>query len=94
MALEVVTKNDLIKFKIELLSEIRALLSIPEPEENNDEMRRWLKTNDVLRMLKISSSTLQTLRVNGTIPYSKIGNTLFYDIEDIQKVLLNKKHIL
>ena len=94
MALEVVTKNDLINFKIELLSEIRALLSIPEPENNNDEMRRWLKTNDVLRMLKISSSTLQTLRVNGTIPYSKIGNTLFYDIEDIQKVLLNKKHIL
>jgi hypothetical protein len=37
-------------------------------------------------MLGISPGTLQTLRLNGTIPFTKIGGVLFYDEEDINRL--------
>jgi len=30
---------------------------------------------------------LQTLRTNGTLPFSRIGNKLYYRTEDIQRIL-------
>jgi hypothetical protein len=38
-------------------------------------------------MLGISPGTLQTLRINGTIPYTKVGGIIFYDKKDIQKIM-------
>jgi len=42
-------------------------------------------------MLKISPGTLQNLRVNGTIRYTKIGGILYYKQEDIHRLLEGKK---
>jgi hypothetical protein len=47
----------------------------------------WLDGQDVMKALYISPRTLQTLRDNGTIPYSRIGNKLYYRKQDIQKIL-------
>jgi len=55
------------------------------------ETKKWLKTPEVLRILKISPGTLQTLRLNGTIPYTKIGCSLYYDNQDITKILTDNK---
>jgi hypothetical protein len=33
--------------------------------------KKWLKAHEVRRLLKISPGTLQTLKANGTIPYTK-----------------------
>jgi hypothetical protein len=30
---------------------------------------------------------LQTLRINGTIPYTKVGGIIFYDKKDIQQIM-------
>jgi hypothetical protein len=38
-------------------------------------------------VLNVSSGTLQTLRINGTLPYTKIGGIIFYDAEEIYKLL-------
>lgn len=38
-------------------------------------------------MLEISPGTLQTLRTNGTIRYSKIGGIFYYKYKDILKIL-------
>lgn len=35
--------------------------------------QRWLKSHQVRRLLTISPGTLQHLRVNGALPYTKIG---------------------
>ena len=42
-------------------------------------------------MLNISSGTLQNMRVNGIIPFSKIGRMNFYSLSDILKVLETSK---
>ena len=39
------------------------------------------------KLLNISGGTMQTLRTNGTLPYKKIGHIIYYDIEDIQRML-------
>lgn len=82
MAIELITKDDFTRFKHELFSELKTMLTptaLPT--------KRWLKTHDVLRLLKISSGTLQTLRINGTIKAKKVGGTLYYDFVEIEKML-------
>ncbi|HWY38093.1 MAG TPA: helix-turn-helix domain-containing protein [Bacteroidia bacterium] len=82
MAAEIITKEDLQEFGQQLLNQIKGLLgqAIEEP-------KKWLKSYQVKNMLKISDNTLQTLRDNGTIPFTKIGGILYYSIEDINRVL-------
>jgi hypothetical protein len=42
-------------------------------------------------MLGISPGTLQNMRINGTIPFTKMGGILFYDSGEIQKILESNK---
>jgi len=49
----------------------------------------WLDSQDVMQILHISPRTLHTLRSNGTIPFSRIGNKFYYRKQDIQKILAN-----
>jgi hypothetical protein len=42
-------------------------------------------------MLGISPGTLQNMRVNGTLPFTKMGGILFYDSAEIQKILESNK---
>ena len=45
-------------------------------------------------MLNISTGTLHNLRVNGTLPFTKVGNILLYDQEDIVQILeANKSNV-
>ncbi|MCU7552855.1 helix-turn-helix domain-containing protein [Chitinophagaceae bacterium LB-8] len=85
MSVEILTRHDLMSFKEELISELKQIISKEQIEQ-----KEWLKTNEVLRMLKVSPGTLQTLRVNGTLKYTKLGGIIYYDNEHIQ-ALLNKE---
>jgi hypothetical protein len=38
-------------------------------------------------MLGISRGTLQNLRINRSLPYTKLGGIMFYNYEDIEKIL-------
>lgn len=87
MAANIVTLEDLKAFKDELLEEIKNLLSHDRPATT----RKWLKSHEVRRLLTISPGTLQNLRVNGTLPFTKIGGVIFYDYEDIRKMLQDNK---
>ncbi|RIH67112.1 DNA-binding protein [Mariniphaga sediminis] len=83
MPTEIVTTDDLREFKIELLKEIRQLFAVNRGQPS----KKWLKSCEVRKLLGISPGTLQNLRVNGTLPFSKIGGVIFYDYEDIQKMM-------
>jgi hypothetical protein len=82
MAAEIITKEDLNEFGEKLINQIKGLLG-----KSTAEQPKWLKSYQVKNMLKISPGTLQNLRVNGTLRYTKIGGILYYKMEDIQKVL-------
>ncbi|EHQ25081.1 helix-turn-helix domain-containing protein [Mucilaginibacter paludis] len=45
------------------------------------------KSCEVRKMLNISPGTLQNLRINGTLRFTKIGSIMYYKLEDINKVL-------
>ena len=47
----------------------------------------WLDNQDVMQALHISPRTLQTLRTNGILPFSRIGNKIYYRRQDILKIL-------
>jgi len=82
MNLEIITKEDLKEFKSELLSEIRQLI-----QPGQGQSKKWLKSNEVRKLLNISPGTLQNLRINGTLNYTRIGSIIYYKLEDINKLL-------
>ena len=50
-------------------------------------LEEWIDGQSVMMMLHVSPRTLQTLRSNGTLPFSRIGGKIFYRRHDIQKIL-------
>lgn len=48
-------------------------------------MGEWLDTQEVCLLLDASPRTLQTLRENGTLAYSRISHKVYYRPEDIQR---------
>ena len=84
MKLDLITKEDLEQFKLDIFAEMRSTLkNLSTSNENNE----WLRTADVRKLLKISSGTLQTLRVNGVIRYSVVCKMFFYKREDINNMI-------
>jgi hypothetical protein len=86
MSLEILSRQDLNEFKIDLIQEIKTLL-LQTPTGNKE----VLKSTDVRKMLGISHGTLQTLRINRTLPYSKVGGTIYYQHADVLRVLQQNK---
>ena len=78
---QVVTKRDLLNFGNLLLSEIKNSKTTETPT------KQWLKSAEVRELLKISPGTLQNLRINGTLKYKRIGGIIYYNYEDIEKIL-------
>ena len=48
---------------------------------------KWLDHGEVCRSLNISHRTLQTLRDNGTLAFSKLGNRTYYLEEDVLRIV-------
>ncbi len=86
MAIEVITKEDLNEFRHELLKEITGIINA-SPQKK----QKWLKSNEVRELLQISNGTLQTLRINGNLTFSKVGGTIYYDNDDIEKLMNRNK---
>jgi hypothetical protein len=53
----------------------------------NKPSKRWLKSYEVRKLLNISAGTLQTLRNNQKIPFSKMGGMIYYDASEIDRIL-------
>ena len=58
----------------------------------NKELKKWLDNQEVCLMLNISKRTLQTYRDNGTLPYSQINHKMYYNSEDVERVLNQLKN--
>ncbi|SFW62345.1 Helix-turn-helix domain-containing protein [Sinomicrobium oceani] len=86
MKIEIITQDDLFKLKEDILAEIRAL---NHSNSTNEQGKVWLKSAEVRRLLGISPGTLQNLRVTGTLPYRKIGGTIYYRRDDVDTMMEN-----
>ncbi|MGN6398299.1 MAG: helix-turn-helix domain-containing protein [Mucilaginibacter sp.] len=83
MNVELITKDDLREFESKLLTEIKRIVQVGGESAS----KNWLKSNDVRKLLKISPGTLQNLRINGTLSFTRIGSIIYYKQEDINKLL-------
>ena len=58
-------------------------------EHGGKETSEWMDNHEVCRRLRISPRTLQTLRDNGTLAFTKIGNRTYYRPDDVELVVSN-----
>jgi hypothetical protein len=86
MAVQIITIEDLNEFRSLLLSDLKEIIQ-SKPQQS----KQWLKSNEVRKLLNISPGTLQNLRINGTLSYTKIGGIMYYDNTDINKLLNGNK---
>lgn len=82
MTNELLTREDLQQFRLQLLSELKEVLQL-----SKQSTKQWLKSSEVRKMLGISHGTLQNLRITRSLPYTKLGGIMFYRYEDIEKIL-------
>jgi hypothetical protein len=82
---QLLTKEDLVEFRKNVVADIRELIikSVEKPT--------WIKSGEARQLLKISRSTLQLMRINGTISFTKLGNIFYYNYEDINKMMNKSK---
>ncbi|MEC4048618.1 helix-turn-helix domain-containing protein [Flavobacterium sp. SUN046] len=59
-------------------------------ENKKEGEEEWYDDQDILRMFKISPSTLYRLRKKNEIPFSKVGGKYIYPKTLIHKILLDK----
>jgi len=89
MIANLVSIEDLDQFKQDLLEEIKKLYF----QKHSQPPKKWLKSHEVRRMLAISPGSLQNLRVNGSLPFTKVGGIIFYDAVDIEAMLQAHKRV-
>ena len=85
MAIEVLTKEDLKMFELSLLSAIESL--IRRHLSAGKEKPEGYKTCDVRKILGCSVNKLVSLRVTRNLRSKKIGGTLYYNKDDIRRLL-------
>ena len=85
MVFDILTKEDLQQFKKELFEEIRQVLKRENSVGIGD--KEWLRSREVRKKLDISPGTLQNLRITGTLPYKKIGGSMYYRSSDVDKMM-------
>lgn len=86
MAAQIITIEDLNEFRSLLLNDLKEIIN-SKPQQT----KQWLKSNEVRKLLNISPGTLQNLRINGTLSYTKIGSIMYYNHADIDKLLNGNK---
>ena len=77
--------------KLDLLNALNFLVNEMKPNKNEEQPKKWLKSSEVKSLLRISPGTLQNLRINGTLTFTKIGGIIFYSYEEILKVMEQNK---
>lgn len=87
MAATIITTEDLMEFKMELLEEFKQLMV----EHTHPKPKNWLRSSDIRKRFQISPGTLHSLRSRNIIPSYKVGGLVFYDAEEIDQIILDNK---
>jgi Helix-turn-helix domain len=88
MSVEMITREDLQLFRIQLLDDFKRMLATAQPRQEKQE---WLKSGEVRKLLKASPGTLQNLRVSGQLHPVKISGSWYYSLAEINALFTAKK---
>lgn len=80
---ETLTREELQKFKPELIEEIKRTARTHERVT----YKQYLRSSEVRKLLKILSCTFQNLCIKGILPFESIGGIFYYTNADILQLL-------
>ena len=72
-----------------IISQLPCMQELLKKQNDDVSLESWIDGQIVMQTLHISPRTLQTLRTNGILPFSRIGNKIYYQKQDIIKILTN-----
>ena len=84
--MELATLNDLQQMKSEIIEELKKLFENKIPKQ-----KKWVKSKEARELLKCSPGTLQNLRQTRQIEFTRIGGTIYYNIDSIIRRLEQNK---
>jgi hypothetical protein len=84
MNLEIITREEFNSFKQEVLEALKPVSA--------GQKKQFLRSAEMRKMLNISAGTLQNMRINGTLPYIKVGSTILYDLEKVIEIFNENSH--
>ena len=84
MNLEIITREEFNSFKQEVLEALKPV--------STGQKKQFLRSAEMRKMLNISAGTLQNMRINGTLPYIKVGSTILYDLEKVIEIFNENSH--
>lgn len=85
MSEEMITKEDLHEFRMQLLLDIQRMLGSLKQEKP----QQWVKSTQIRKMIPISPATLQSLRVSGDLHPKKVKGSWYYDLAEIKACFSN-----
>lgn len=85
MRVELVTKEDLQFLRIQLIEDFKKI--VDESKGPQIVIEKGYKTADVRRILGCCTNTLTSLRTSHQLRTKKVGGTVYYNKEDIKKLL-------
>jgi len=86
---ELITRDDLQQFRSDLLKDIHNIF-LKQIQVCNKPL---LKNSEVKKLLSLSESKLQRLRIRGLLSSTKIGGVHYYRYTDIEKMMEGSKKI-
>jgi hypothetical protein len=87
MSVEIISKEDLVEFRTQLLNDLREIIRQEKLATNAIVHKNGYKTKHVKAMLQCCANTLNSLRVKRNIRTKKIGGSLYYNPDDIRRIL-------
>jgi hypothetical protein len=85
MSVEIVTKEDLQVLRMQLQSDFKAILAAHS--KGGAAAAEGYKTKDVRKILGCSINKLVSLRVARKVRWKKIGGTIYYNREDVRRLV-------
>ncbi len=85
MAVDIITKEDLELFRRRLLDDFKEVVN--GLNSNNKEDLEGYKTQHVRKILGCSTNKLQSLRISGKLRFKKVGGTVYYNKEDVKRLV-------
>lgn len=83
-----ITMNELMAMQVQMFKLLQDVMAFLKARLNGQPLAQlWLDNQDVSMALHLSKRTLQTLRDNGTLPYARIQNKIYYKVMDINAML-------
>ena len=87
--MELATLEDLEMMEERIMSEIRRLLSVPQPENTT---KSWVKKKAALEMMSCSPNKLVDFAIHGMIKRNKNMGNWYYSTKSINDFLENHKN--